>query len=367
MRHAVKAGVIGCGNISAAYFKAAAKLDDLNIVSCADLNMEAARARAEEFAVTAMTVDELLADPDIRIVINLTTPQSHAGVNLRALEAGKHVHGEKPFAVTREEGKAVLELARKKKLLTGCAPDTFLGAGLQTCRKLIDDGWIGRPVAGTAFMCCHGHEGWHPNPGFYYLKGGGPLFDMGPYYLTALVHLLGPVKRVSAICGRAFDERLATSEMAKGQILPVEVNTHAAGTLEFHGGAIITIIMSFDVWRHSAPPIEIHGTMGSLKVPDPNTFGGPVALFRPGYEGWEDVPLSHGYPENMRSIGAADMACAIQSGGSNRCSGELAYHVLDVMHAFDESSDRGVQVMIESTCEQPAALPMGLPEGRIDG
>ncbi|MGA1530827.1 MAG: Gfo/Idh/MocA family protein [Kiritimatiellia bacterium] len=362
----IKVGIIGCGNISGAYFKASAKFEVLDLVACADINPEAARTRAEEFSVRPMTVDELLADPDIRIVVNLTTPQSHAGVNLRALEAGKHVHVEKPFAVTREEGRAVLDLASRNQLRTGAAPDTFLGAGLQTCRKLIDDGWIGRPVSGTAFMCGHGHESWHPNPGFYYLKGGGPLFDMGPYYLTALIHLLGPVKRVSAICGRAFDERRATSEKARGRILPVEVNTHAAGTLEFHSGAIITLVMSFDVWRHSAPPIEIHGTAGSLKAPDPNTFGGPVSLFRPGYDGWKDIPLSHGHTENMRSIGVADMAYAIQSGRPGRCSGEMAFHVLDVMHAFDASSESGGHLLIESACAQPAALPMGLPDGQLD-
>ena len=366
MPRIVQAGIIGCGNISQAYLSAAKKLDILEITSCADINMDAAKAKAADNGIKAVTVDELLANSNIEIIINLTTPQAHAEVNIQALEAGKHAHCEKPFAVTREDGKKVLDLAKQKGLMTGCAPDTFLGGGLQTCRKYIDDGWIGTPVSGTAFMCCHGHEGWHPNPGFYYLKGGGPLFDMGPYYLTALVHLLGPVKRVASVCGRALDERLATSEVANGQILPVEVSTHAAGTLEFVSGAIITVVMSFDVWKHSNHNLEIHGTEGSLKVPDPNTFGGPAFLYKAGMDGWQEVPLSHGNSENMRSIGAADMAYAIQSGRANRCAGEMAYHVLDVMHAFDESSESGTHVEIKSTCAQPSPFPLDLPAGKLD-
>lgn len=360
------AGIIGCGNISQAYFDGALKLDILEIKCCADANIQAAQAKAEDNGVQAVTVQELLADPEIGIVINLTTPQAHADINLQALEAGKHVHCEKPFAVTREDGRKVLALAKEKGLLTGCAPDTFLGGGLQTCRKCLDDGCIGKPVSGTAFMCCPGHEQWHPNPGFYYLKGGGPMLDMGPYYLTALIHLLGPVKRISAICGRKADERLATSEGANGQVLPVEVNTHIAGTLEFECGAIITMVMSFDVWKQSAHPIEIHGTDGSLQVPDPNCFDGTVSLLTEGMEDWQEVPFSHGYTDNMRSIGAADMAYAIQSGRPNRCSGEMAFHVLDVMLAFDESSQAGRHIEIQSTCRQPAPLPLNLPKGKLD-
>ncbi len=366
MAERVQAGVIGCGNISQAYFHAAKTFDMLAITHCADIDRKAAEAKAKENGLTAVSMEELLDNPAIEIVINLTTPQAHAEVNLRALAAGKHVHGEKPFAVTREDGRRVLEEASRRGLMTGCAPDTFLGGGLQTCRKLVDDGAIGRPVSGTAFMCNHGHESWHPNPGFYYLRGGGPLFDMGPYYLTALIHLLGPVKRVAAIGGRALDERVATSEGARGRTLPVEVNTHTAGVLEFHNGAIITMIMSFDIWKHSHQPIELHGTAGSLGVPDPNTFGGPVRLCGEGETEWRDVPLTHGYTENMRSIGAADMACAIRSGRANRCSGNMAYHVLDIMHAFDESSSSGRHITIESTCEQPAPLPAGLEEGQLD-
>lgn len=359
-------GIIGCGNISGAYLNAAAQLNNIDIIACADLNAEAAAAKAEEFGIEAMSVDALLADDRISIVLNLTIPQAHAEVNIQALEAGKHVHCEKPFAVTREDGQKVLKLAEEKKLMTGCAPDTFLGGGHQTVRKLIDDGEIGKPVAGTAFMMCHGHESWHPNPGFYYLNGGGPMFDMGPYYLTALVNMLGPVKRVASCTSKAFEERLATSEEANGQVLPVEVPTHLSGTLEFENGAVITVVTSFDVWKHSNHCIEIHGETGSIQVPDPNCFGGPVRLFKAGDEDWKDVELSHGYNENMRSIGAADMAAAIDAGRLNRCSGQLAYHVLDVMHAFLDSSAQNRIIEIESTCERPPMLPVDLAEGDLD-
>ena len=358
-------GIIGCGNISQAYFNGAKALDMIAIKACADLNREAAQKKAEENGVLALSIEELLADPEIQIVVNLTNPQAHAAVNLQALRAGKHVHCEKPFAVTREDGKAVLALAAEKALMTGGAPDTFLGGGLQTARKLVDDGWIGRTVSGTAFMNCHGHESWHPNPGFYYLNGGGPLFDMGPYYITALVHLLGPVKKVTSMGGKAFNERLATSEGAKGQTLPVEVDTHVAGVMEFCNGALITLIMSFDVWKSDGRCLEIHGTHGSLKLPDPNGFGGSISLFRPGMENWQDVPLSHGYTNNMRIIGVADMACAIRDGRPNRCGGEMAYHVLDVMHSLGDSSKSGRHIEIASTCRQPAPLPMDMPAGLL--
>ena len=361
-----KIGIIGCGNISQAYFNGARAFGDIQIKACADLNPDAARRKAEENGVLAFGIDELLGDPEIGIVVNLTLPQAHAEVNLQALHAGKHVHCEKPFAVTRAEGQAVLALAAQKGLMTGAAPDTFLGGGFQTARKLLDDGWIGRPVSGTAFMNCHGHEGWHPNPGFYYLTGAGPLFDMGPYYLTALVHLLGPVKGVVAMGGRALDERTATSEGARGKILPVEVDTHVAGVLEFCNGALITLVMSFDVWKSEGRHLELHGTHGSLKLPDPNCFGGPVSLFRPGMESWQEMPLSHGYTENLRMIGVADMSSALRHGRINRCSGEMGYHVLDVMHALGDSSRTGKRVEIESRCIQPAPLPLNLQAGKLD-
>lgn len=361
----VKIGIIGCGNISQAYFNGAKLFDILEIKACADLSMANAEAKAKENNVKAMTVDEILQDPEIEIIVNLTTPGAHAAVNRRILEAGKHAYCEKPFAVEREEAKKVIELANKNKLLSGCAPDTFLGAGQQTCRKLIDDGWIGKPVAGTAFMMCHGHESWHPAPGFYYQKGGGPMMDMGPYYLTTLVNMLGPVKRVCASAQMTFTERTGGSGTG-GKKFPVEVPTHYSGTLDFQNGAVINMAMSFDVWGHSHHPIEIYGTEGSMKVPDPNTFGGTVLIKRSDYQEWKEIPLSHNYSENSRGIGVADMAYAIKTGRKHRCSAELAYHVLDVMRSFEESSDNSRHLRISSSCEQPAALPLNLIKGQLD-
>jgi predicted dehydrogenase len=362
----VGVGIIGCGNISQAYFRGAKIFENLEIVSCADVNMEAAQAKAEENGCQAETVAELLANPKVDLVINLTIPSVHAEVSLAALQAGKHVHCEKPLAVHLKDGQAVLDLAREKDLLVGCAPDTFLGAGLQTCRKLVDDGWIGRVVGGTAFLMSRGPENWHPNPAFFYEVGGGPMFDMGPYYITALVHLLGPVKEVHAVTSRAFPERIATCKEQFGKVLPVHVPTHNAGTLVFHSGAVITATISFDVHAHGHSPIELYGTEGSLKVPDPNTFGGPVQLWTPTEKTWQTQAFSHRYAENVRSIGAADLACAILDRTHKpRASGELAYHALEVMHSFEKSSQTGARVTIESQPEQPTPLPLGLIEGRL--
>jgi predicted dehydrogenase len=361
----MKVGVIGCGNIAQAYFNGLKMFPQaVEAVACADLNMQVAEAKAKENGVRALTVDQLLADPSIGLVVNLTVPAVHAEVDRLVLAAGKHVHSEKPFAVEREAGRQVLELARQRKLRVGCAPDTFMGAGIQTCRKLIDDGWIGRPVAGAAFMMSRGPESWHPNPFFFYERGGGPMFDMGPYYLTALINLLGPVKRVAALTKASFSERVAGCKEHFGRKIPVQVTTHLAGTLEFAQGAIVTLITSFDVCGSTLPRIQIYGTEGSLTVPDPNTFGGPVSLFRPGGD-WKEVPLVNPYHENSRGIGAADMACALRAGRPHRCAGELAFHVLDAMTSFDEASQSGRTVTLASSCERPAALPTGLMKGML--
>lgn len=279
----VKVGIIGCGNISDIYLKNCTQVfDNLEVVSCADLIRERAEQKAEEYNIKACSVEELLSDPEIEIVINLTIPKAHAEVCLAALEAGKHVYVEKPLAITREDGKEILETAKEKGLLVGGAPDTFLGAGLQTCRKLIEDGWIGQPIGATAFMVNHGHESWHPDPEFYYKVGGGPMFDMGPYYLTALISLMGPIKRVTGSARITFPERLITSEPKYGTKISVDVPTHVAGIMDFESGAIGTILTSFDVWGSQLPRIEVYGTTGSMIVPDPNTFGGPVLIKRAG-------------------------------------------------------------------------------------
>ncbi len=363
----IRVGIVGCGNISQAYFNGAKLFEVLEVVSCADINPETAKAKAEENGCKAQTVDELLANPDVDLVINLTIPAVHAEVSLAALQAGKHVHCEKPLAVHLEDARKVLALAEEKGLLVGCAPDTFLGAGLQTCRKIVDDGWIGRIVGGTAFMMSRGPESWHPNPAFFYEVGGGPMFDMGPYYITALIHLLGPVKEVCAVTSRAFEERTATCKEQFGKILPVSVPTHNSGTLTFHSGAVVTVTISFDVHRHGHSPIELYGTEGSLKVPDPNTFAGPVEVWTPTDGEWREQAMSHRYGMNSRSIGAADMAYAILSGGTraHRASGALAFHALEIMHAFEKASNQKQTVTIESHPPQPEALPLGLIEGRL--
>jgi len=361
-------GIVGCGNISGIYLKNSQQVFEiLEVAACADLVAERAKAQAEKFGVAkACTVEQLLADPEIRIVVNLTIPNAHAAVALAALAAGKCVHNEKPLAVTRADGGKMLQLAAANKLRVGSAPDTFLGAGIQTCRKLIDDGEIGEPVAATAFMTCHGHESWHPDPAFYYQRGGGPMFDMGPYYLTALVALLGPVRRVTGSARITFPTRTITSKPKYGTVVEVEVPTHVAGVMDFANGAVGTIITSFDVWAANLPRIEIYGTEGSLVVPDPNAFGGPVRLCRARSHEWSEMPLSHGYAENSRGIGVADMAYALRSGRDHRASGELAFHVLDVMHAFHDASEQGKHVELSSTCQRPAALPMGLAHGTLD-
>ena len=361
-----KVGVVGCGNISGIYFKNGKWLESIEIVACADLVPERARAKAAEFGIPrACTVEKLLADPEIEIVINLTIPIAHAEVALAALEAGKCVYNEKPLAITRADGLKMLDLAKSKGLLVGGAPDTFMGGGLQTCRKLIADGAIGEPVAVSAFMLCHGHESWHPDPEFYYKVGGGPMFDMGPYYVTALVSLIGPIRRVTGSARITFPERTITSQPKNGTKINVDVPTHVAGVMDFANGAVGTLVTSFDVWSHRMPNIEIYGTEGSLGVPDPNSFGGPVLLRKPGDKDWNDIPLTHIYAENSRGLGVADMAYALRSGRPARASGELAYHVLDVMHAFHDASRDGRHVELTSGY-RPAPLPVGLEHGKLD-
>ncbi len=362
----MKIGVIGCGMISNAYLTAATKFDILEVVGCADMNPELAKAKAEEHKVKAMTVEEMLADKKIEIVINLTPPKAHFPVTMQILEAGKHAYSEKPFGINDDETAKIMALANKKKLRVGCAPDTFLGGGQQTARKLIDDGWIGTPIAGTAMVMGRGPEKWANAP-FFYDIGGGPMLDLGPYYITALVNLLGPAKSVTAVTFRgAKTRKCGPTSVPPFKEYPVNVNTHQSGMVEFKNGAVITVIASFEVYRNQHTPIEIYGTAGSLVVPNPNTFDGPVKVFKPGYADWVDAPLSHGYTENSRSIGAADMAYAIQKKRPHRASGELANHVLEIMMAFDKSSASGKKVTLKTTCERPAALPLGLEPGLLD-
>jgi predicted dehydrogenase len=359
-------GLIGCGNISTAYLKAAQRFPILDVRAVADMRSEAAEKRGAEFGVPGMRVDQLLKRDDIEIVVNLTVPLAHTDVSLAVLNAGKHVHSEKPLGVNVAEATKVMVLAAEKNLRVGCAPDTFLGGGHQTARKLIDDGAIGTPVAGSAFFMCPGHERWHPAPGFYYLRGGGPMLDMGPYYITDLVQLLGPVASVMGSTARPKAERLVTSEPMNGTLIPVEVATHIAGTLEFESGAVVSIAMSFDVPKHRHMPIEIYGDKGSMLVPDPNRFGGEVQVAKTGGD-WETAALTHGHVDGeFRSIGVADMATAIVTDRPHRACGALAFHVLEVMEAFQISSDEGRRVRIASRVERPAMMPAGRETGQID-
>lgn len=354
----VKVGIIGCGSISGIYMKNLSQLfEGVEVAACADLDRKKAEARAAEFGIPgACTVEELLAMPELGIVVNLTVPSVHAEINIRALEAGKNVYVEKPLAITREDGLRILELAAVKGLLVGSAPDTFMGAGLQTCRRLLDEGRIGRPVAAAAFMTGHGPEGWHPDPEFFYKAGAGPMFDMGPYYLTALVSLLGPVKRVTGSASVSFPEREITSPGRAGEKIRVEIPTHIAGSMDFESGAVGTIVTSFDVWSSRLPMLEIYGSEGTLSLPDPNTFGGPVLVRRKEEDSWSEAPLTHKYGENSRGLGVADMAASLASGRPHRAGGGMACHVLEIMHGFHKASEESRHYFMKSTCERPEAL-----------
>lgn len=359
MKTPMKAGIIGIGKISGIYLdNLTTKFKEfITIHAISDLIEERAKENAEKYQIpNIMDADALLADPEIEIVLNLTTPQHHFAICEQALLAGKHVYVEKPLSLNMEQANCLHALAKEKGVRIGGAPDTFLGAGLQTSRKLLEEGWIGKPVAACAYMMNHGHEHWHPNPEFYYKEGAGPMFDMGPYYLTALVHLLGPVKRLSGLTKTTFAERTILSEPLKGSTITVDVPTHVTGLLEFANGVAGTIVTSFDVWNHSMPFIEIYGTEGTLQVPDPNTFGGPVRLRRFREEGWSEIPLRYSYKENSRGLGISEMARSISLGEGHRAHGDLTRHVLEIMHAIHVSNATSSHVQLKTTCEQPSLL-----------
>lgn len=363
----VKIGIVGCGNISQIYLEQARTFDILEVKAVSDMDMTRAAAKAKEHHIPCVyTVDEIMADPEIEIIVDLTPPAAHSVVGLKALEAGKSVYNEKPLSIFREDAARMLKIAAEKGLRVGGAPDTFLGAGLQTCRKLIDDGAIGEPVAATAFMMGHGPERWHPDPEFFYKVGGGPMFDMGPYYLTALVSLLGPVKRIAGSTRISFPEREIGSEPKKGTKIVVETPTHVEGLLEFTSGPIATVITSFDVWKANLPRIEIYGSEGTLSVPDPNTFGGPVVLWKPDDKEGTEIPLLPLRDKNSRSLGVADMAMAMRTGRPHRANGEMVYHVLDIMHTIHDSAREGRHIVMSSTCKRPAPMVLGLPVSQLD-
>ncbi len=362
-------GVIGCGNISMTYLRNAALFRGIELRACADLVPDTARQRAEEYAIRAESVESLLAAADVDLILNLTVPNAHYGITMAALAAGKHVFTEKPLAATAAEGRALVAEARQRGLALGSAPDTFLGAAGRLARRLMDEGAIGRPVAGTAFMMGRGMEHWHPNPQFYYQPGGGPVLDMGPYYLTMLVNLLGPVRRVQAMASIGSPERRITAPGPNsGTSFAVGTPTTIMALLEFAAGTVVTLGMSWDVFRHGNHPIELHGTAGSLRLPDPDTFGGTVALSTGGGE-WQHMATEHvlhgqlNWPyaapdrANYRMLGVADMAHAIVAGSTPRASGDLALHVLEVMEAILEAGQSGRSVDIPEGGARASALP----------
>ncbi|MCM3695333.1 Gfo/Idh/MocA family protein [Microbacterium oleivorans] len=352
--HAV--GIVGLGVISRQYLDLFATSPSIRVAAVADLNAErAADVAAALPDARALTVAELMADQDVQTVLNLTVPAAHAEVAHAAVSAGKSVHGEKPLALTVTEGRGILEAATAAGVRVTSAPDTVLGTGIQTARRLVDDGAIGTPMSASATWVSPGHELWHPAPGFYYAPGGGPLFDMGPYYLTSLVHLLGPIVAVTGAARRARSQRTIATGPHAGEQIEVEVDTHVSGLLEHAGGAVSTIVTSFDAVASTSPPIEVHGDRGSLIVPDPNMFDGEVRLAELGRGGWRSVAASAGYADSGRGIGLID---AVAGQGPGRAGGSLALHVLDVMESLLRSSAEGRRLSIHTVAERPPLVPL---------
>ncbi|KPH06104.1 Gfo/Idh/MocA family oxidoreductase [Rhizobium acidisoli] len=360
-------GIIGCGNISTTYFSLAPLFKGLKVLACADINVEAAEARAKEYGVKAQTIDALLANDEIDVVVNLTIPDAHFRVSKSILEAGKHVYSEKPLVLSLEEGEELRRIAKEKNLAVGCAPDTFLGGAHQLARKFIDDGGIGRVTSGACYVMSPGMEMWHPNPDFFFLPGGGPILDLGPYYIANLINLIGPVKRVGAMTSMASPTRTITSEPRNGEIIPVKTPTTIQALLEFVSGATVTLSASWDVWSHRHANMELYGTDGSLYVPDPNFFGGTVEAsgrdkdIKP-LDAWEhpfgkiNQENPNGSRANYRTAGLADMAMSLIEGRDARCSLDRTLHGVDVMTSILKSGEEGRFIDLTTTCTQPAAL-----------
>lgn len=364
----LRIGIVGCGSISEAYLRNAPLFSGVEITACADINPDAAGRRAAEYGLRQLDVDALIDDPDVDLVLNLTIPAAHFDISMRALTAGKHVFTEKPLAVTAELGRQLVTTAKAHGLAIGSAPDTFLGAAGRLARRLMEEGRIGTPVTGTAFMLGRGMEHWHPDPSFYYQPGAGPVLDMGPYYLTMMVNLLGPVRRVQAVATSGQAERLITAAGPKqGTRFKVGTPTSVLSLLEFASGATVTFGASWDVFRHSNHPIELHGTEGSLRLPDPDTFGGIVALSDRGgdWQGTDTATLPYGavnWPivnpdrANYRMIGLADLARSLAEDRAPRASGDLALHILDVMERTLVAGETGTAQTIDTAIGQPARL-----------
>ena len=357
MGEPVGVGIVGCGFISGQYLATLATLPALRVAAVADQDPARARAVADRLdGARAGSVDDVLSADDVDVVLNLTTPEAHADIAARAIAFNKDVYGEKPLARSTAEASPLLSAAAAAGVRLGCAPDTVLGTGIQTARRAIDEGRLGVPTAATAVMVTAGHERWHPHPDFYYQPGGGPLFDMGPYYLTALVTLLGPVHSLTAMASRSRDSRMIGQGPRAGEHVPVAVDTHVSGVLRHHDGVVSTVLMSFDGDATTAAPIEVHGTEGSMVVPDPNQFIGDVSVYS-RQTGWTLVPPSAGWLRAGRGYGLADLVAA-GSGIEPRANGSLAYHVLDVMESMLTSARTGRAVEVASTCTRPAPVPL---------
>jgi len=358
---------VGC--ISGIYLENITKLyREINLLGVCDLIRERAENAKEKYGIEKIydTMHDAFNDPDVDIILNLTRPYEHFAVSEGALLHGKHVYTEKPLGITIEEGERLFSLAKEKGLRIGGAPDTFLGAGLQTCRRLIDEGFIGTPIGSAAFMISHGPESWHPDPDFFYQKGGGPMMDMGPYYVTAMVNLMGRVKRVVSAGQASYPERMIGSQPFAGTPIHVNVDTYVAGTVEYESGAIGTIITTFDVHYKGAARFEIYGSEGTLILPDPNTFGGPILLYRPEEKEYRQIPLMYEYRENSRGLGLADMAKALQTGRDARADGQQVFHVLDVLTGFARSARAGGWIEMKTDYERRNAMKLPALKGVLD-
>jgi predicted dehydrogenase len=358
--------VVGCGVISRTYAHTISQFDFMELAACADADAERAEKLAARFGSTARSPADVLADPGIDAVVNLTPPLAHEAVSRAALAAGKATFSEKPLGVELAEGQALVDLAAAGHLALGCAPDTFLGVGLQTARAAIDRGDIGEPLAANAFMLGSGPESWHPNPTIFYRRGAGPLLDMGPYYLTTLVQLLGPARSISASARISRAQRPILSEPMRGQLIDVEVPTHVGSLVEFASGPIASLVTSFDVQATRYHNIEVYGTEGTMSVPNPNTFDGPVRIRRTGDEAWTDLDLLPAHLPQQRGIGLADMIWAQRTGRSHRASGALALHVLELMTGALVAAGTGRRFDLTTTCDRAAPLPTGLAPNTFD-
>jgi predicted dehydrogenase len=367
----MKVGIVGAGNISATYVATLHMFDFIRVKSIYDVYEESAKKLAEQFGLQAVKLDAMLADPEIGLIINLTTPTSHYAISKKALLAGKHVYSEKPLGVSMAEAEELMAIARAGDLRLGCAPDTFLGGGHQLTRRLFDEGRIGKAVSATAMLLLPGHEHWHPNPAFFYGRGGGPMLDVGPYYVTNLIALLGPVREVFGMAKITRIERKVKTDPRRGETIKVLVPTHLTGVMEFHSGATITIATSFDVIKHKHNQIEIYGSEGTMVTPDPNNFTGKVEIFEDGGEEWQDIAVNHPYTEGvpghlgLRGLGAAEMVDSLRAGRPHRVSSELAFHALEVMTAFERSAQSRKVVAIHSSCGRPDPIPQQVEKGRF--